>query len=84
MVALSYSQILSELSLDYYNREISIDEYRLRRRKTLNSLDCEHNGAECFDTIPKLKMEEHASSSDDTTAFLSIDDTTIEVKNNRQ
>lgn len=40
----SYSLMLRNLSSDYYHQHISIDEYRIQRKKILDKLDMEFNG----------------------------------------
>lgn len=42
----SYSEILRDLSRSYYNRSISQDDYRARRRQILNAIDQQYNGVE--------------------------------------
>lgn len=58
MEKLSYAQILHRLSVSYYDRNISVEEYRIRRKNILNDLDYEHNGTECFDTIRSHKVDD--------------------------
>jgi hypothetical protein len=39
---------LKQLSQDYYNRNISHEDYRLERRKLIDVMDKEFNGAQHF------------------------------------
>jgi len=39
-----YSDEIKKLSQDYYNRTLSLDEYRLQRDKLIDQMDREFNG----------------------------------------
>lgn len=40
----SYALMLRNLSSDYYHHHISMDEYRVQRKKILDKIDREFNG----------------------------------------
>ena len=40
-----YSNEIKKLSQDYYNRNLSLEEYRLQRDKLIDQMDREYNGA---------------------------------------
>jgi hypothetical protein len=39
-----YSDQIKKLSQDYYNRNLSLEEYRLQRDKLIDQMDREYNG----------------------------------------
>ncbi len=51
----SFSQMIRNLSYDFYNRTITSAEYRARRKKLLDEIDAEYNG--------------HSSDDEDLTTF---------------
>lgn len=62
----NFSQILRDLSREYFNREISLEDYRSKRKQILDVLDREYNGAEIHgennwvgqtDTQPDFRKE---------------------------
>lgn len=68
----SYSEILRDLSRSYYNRSLSREDYRARRRQILDAIDQQYNGVE-IDTVSA-----HGVSSDTgsmTTVFYGPTDT---------
>ncbi|SMF29977.1 hypothetical protein SAMN02745866_01943 [Alteromonadaceae bacterium Bs31] len=69
----SYSEILRELSRNYYNRSISINEYRVERHQVLDAIDHQYNGVdiEGLQLPPGSKYPEQSM----TTAFYSPTDT---------
>ena len=44
MIEASYSQMLRNLSNDYYQNKIEFEEYRNRRKMILDKIDVEFNG----------------------------------------
>lgn len=42
----SYSELLHELSRNYYNRSIGIADYRAQRKHILDTIDSQYNGVE--------------------------------------
>jgi hypothetical protein len=44
LIEASYSQMLGDLSNDYYQNRIEFEEYRNRRKMILDKIDVEFNG----------------------------------------
>ena len=44
MTEISYSLLLRNLSDDHFRRQITFEEYRTRRKETLDNIDVEFNG----------------------------------------
>ncbi|ACR10700.1 hypothetical protein [Teredinibacter turnerae] len=42
----SYSEMIREISRAYYNRSLTLDEYRSERKWILDAVDSEYNGIE--------------------------------------
>ena len=58
---LSYSESLRELSKDYYQHHISVEEYRSNRKLILDKIDEEFNG---------VKPEVTSTDNQDTSLFM--------------
>lgn len=63
MSDISYSKKLRELSKDFYQNHIQIDEYRSRRKIILDKIDEEFNGR-------KIETSE-VDTSDDSSIYMS-------------
>lgn len=68
----SYSEILRDLSRSYYNRSISLEDYRAQRRQILNAIDQQYNGVE-LGVVTELGVSSDTGSM--TTVFYGPTDT---------
>ena len=70
MQRISFSQMIRNLSYDFYNRTITAAEYRARRKKILDDIDAEYNGHSSDDedltTFRMEKPDRHVEPETDT------------------
>jgi hypothetical protein len=45
MSNVNHVQLLRQLCADYYNRNLSVVEYRVRRKWVIDQMDLHHNGS---------------------------------------
>jgi hypothetical protein len=57
----NYSNAIKLLGTQYYNRELSVGEYRRKRRDLINQMDREFNGDNS--TLQNLEGSEDASTN---------------------
>ena len=69
---ISYSEKLRELSKDYYQCHIQIDEYRSRRKIILDKIDEEFNGRKIV--VLQDEVEDESSVFMSTIAFFKNND----------
>lgn len=60
MSDISYSDKLRNLSRQYYQNQISFDEYRLQRKSVLDRIDEEFNGVKTI--VPDIASQQDTSS----------------------
>ncbi|WP_139309939.1 hypothetical protein [Teredinibacter haidensis] len=75
----SFSKIITELSNDYYNRSISLEEYRSRRRDILDEIDTKYNG---FSPAEEIAACTNAASIDEvmlSEVDVKVEDTNADV-----
>jgi len=80
MAESSYSEILRDLSRDYYHRRISVDEYRSKRREVLDAVDQQYNSVDVTNTPPTSPGSQYDNQSM-TTVFYGPTDTQPNYRN---
>jgi hypothetical protein len=63
MSDISYSARLRDLSKEYYQNHIRLDEYRAQRKIVIDKIDIEFNGAKIGEAADESSAENHDQSS---------------------
>lgn len=63
MSDLSYSAKLRDLSKEYYQNHIRLDEYRSQRKIIIDKIDEEFNGRKTDDLVDEPEVEDNSQSS---------------------
>ncbi len=71
---LSFSSMLRTLSEDYYNRKLSLEEYRTQRKSILSKIDAEFNGIKPDAGEPEPEEQEDKSLFMRTISFFKDSD----------
>ena len=70
MSDISHSAKLRELSKDYYQNHIRLDEYRSRRKLIIDKIDEEFNGHKTTGAALDSDMNESDNASEESSVFM--------------
>jgi len=72
MSDISYSAKLRELSKDYYQNHLRLDEYRAQRKEVIDKIDEEFNGRkiDVTEKRPKEPVEKQDNKHNDSSVFM--------------
>ncbi|RDH83832.1 MAG: hypothetical protein DIZ80_06770 [endosymbiont of Galathealinum brachiosum] len=70
MSDISYSTKLRDLSKDYYQNHIRLDEYRSRRKLIIDKIDEEFNGRKTESSGLDSDVESHDDTSEESSVFM--------------